>query len=128
MRIRFSLSESHQVEAERRLRMRVQPLPADQWDEAVEQSLSGMLPPERRNPEGAGNLVSTLVRHPKLTRAYLRFSGYLLYGSTLPARIREQAILRVAHRRGCGYEWAHHVKIAREAGLSDSDITAARTG
>jgi 4-carboxymuconolactone decarboxylase len=108
--------------------MRLQPLPADEWDEAVEQSLSGMLPPERRNPQGAGNLMSTLVRHPKLTRAFLRFSGYLLYGSTLPARIREQAILRVAHRRGCGYEWAHHVKIAREAGLSDSDIAAARTG
>jgi 4-carboxymuconolactone decarboxylase len=108
--------------------MRLQPLPADQWDEAVEQSLSGMLPPERRNPQDAGNLMSTLVRHPKLARAFLRFSGYLLYGSTLPARIREQAILRVAHRRGCAYEWTHHVKLAREAGLSDSEIAAARTG
>ena len=50
--------------------MRVQPLPADQWDEAAEQSLSGMLPPERRNPKGAGNLMSTLARHPKLAHAY----------------------------------------------------------
>lgn len=108
--------------------MRVQPLPAEQWDEAVEQSLSGMLPPERRNPQGAGNLMSTLVRHPKLARAFLRFGGYLLAGSTLPESIREQAILRVAHRRGCDYEWSHHVKMAREAGLSDSAIEAARSG
>jgi 4-carboxymuconolactone decarboxylase len=108
--------------------MRLQPLPADQWDEAVEQSLSGMLPPERRNPRDAGTLMSTLVRHPKLTRAYLRFAGYLLLGSSLPARVREQAILRVAHRRDCAYEWSHHVDIAREAGLSDAEIAAAKTG
>ena len=108
--------------------MRVQPLPANQWDEAVQHSLSGMLPPERRNPRDAGNLISTLARHPKLARAFLRFSGYLLYGSTLPARIREQAILRIAHRRGCTYEWSHHVNIAKEAGLSEAEIAATQTG
>ncbi len=108
--------------------MRVQPLPADQWDEAVEQALSGMLPPERRNAEGAGNLMSTLARHPKLARSFLRFGGYLLMSSTLPARIREQAILRVAHRRACAYEWTHHVEIAKQAGLSDAEIAAAKTG
>lgn len=108
--------------------MRLQPLPQDQWDEAVEQSLSVMLPPERRNPAAAGTLMSTLVRHPELTRAFLRFSRHLLYGSTLPVRIRELAILRVAHRRGCAYEWAHHVDMAKEAGLSDAEIAAAQTG
>jgi 4-carboxymuconolactone decarboxylase len=108
--------------------MRLQPLPADEWDEAVEQSLSGMLPPERRNPRDAGKLMSTLVRHPKLARAFLRFGGYLLFGSTLPARIREQAILRVAHRRTCDYEWSHHVNIAKKAGLSEAEIAAAQTG
>ena len=108
--------------------MRLPPLPADQWDDAARHAVSGMLPEERRNPHDAGNVLSTLVRHPKLTRAYLRFSSYLLYGSTLPPRIREQIILRVAHRRDCAYEWAHHVEIGKEAGLSNADIEAARTG
>ncbi|OBF46389.1 carboxymuconolactone decarboxylase [Mycobacterium sp. 852002-50816_SCH5313054-b] len=108
--------------------MRLTPLPADQWDEAVEQSLSGMLPPERRNPRDAGTLMSTLARHPKLARAYLRFGGYLLLESSLPARIRELAILRVAHRRECAYEWSHHVDIATKAGLTDAEIAAARSG
>ncbi len=108
--------------------MRLQPLPADQWDEAVEHSLSGMLPPERRNPKDAGNLMSTLARHPKLARAYLRFGGYLQAGSTLPARTRELAILRVAHRRACAYEWTHHVTLGRAAGLSDAEITGVRSG
>jgi 4-carboxymuconolactone decarboxylase len=108
--------------------MRLSPLPADQWDDAARHAVSGMLPEERRNPQGAGNVLATLVRHPKLTRAYLRFSSYLLYGSTLPPRIREQVILRVAHRRGCAYEWSHHVEIGKEAGLSDSDIEAVQSG
>lgn len=108
--------------------MRLQPLPADEWDEAVRKSLSVMLPPERCNPDDAGNLMATLARHPKLARAYLRFSGYLLFGSTLPARIRELAVLRVAHRRGCAYEWSHHVKMGKDVGLSDAEITATQTG
>ena len=51
--------------------MRLSPLPADQWDDAARHAVSGMLPEERRNPEDAGNVLATLVRHPKLTRAYL---------------------------------------------------------
>jgi 4-carboxymuconolactone decarboxylase len=108
--------------------MRLSPLPADQWDDAARHAVSGMLPEERRNPQDAGNVLSTMVRHPKLTRAYLRFSSYLLYGSTLPPRIREQVILRVAHRRGCAYEWSHHVQIGKDVGLSDADIEAVRSG
>src|SRR6201998_1389868 len=109
-------------------RSRAQPLPAEEWDEAVQRSLSVMLPPERCNPQDAGNLMSTLARHPKLADAYLRFGSYLLLRSTLPARIRELATLRVAHRRACAYEWTSHVKLAKQAGLSDAGIAAAQTG
>jgi 4-carboxymuconolactone decarboxylase len=108
--------------------MRLAPLPAEQWDDAARHAVSSMLPEERRNPRDAGTLLSTLVHHPKLTRAYLRFSTYLLYGSTLPPRVREQVILRVAHRRGCTYEWTHHVDLGKETGLSDSDIAAVQSG
>ncbi len=108
--------------------MRLSPLPADQWDDAARHAVAVMLPEERCNPADAGNLLSTLVRHPQLTRAYLKFSSYLLYGSTLPPRIREQVILRVAHRRDCTYEWSHHVKMAKEVGLTAADIDSAQTG
>lgn len=106
--------------------MRLAPLPADQWDEAVQQSLAGMLPAERRNPRDAGNALSTLANHPALAKAFLRFNIHLLFGSTLPPRIRELAILRVAHRRDCDYEWAHHVSLAKKAGITDDEIAAVR--
>jgi AhpD family alkylhydroperoxidase len=108
--------------------MRLPPLPADQWDEAVQRSLAGMLPPERLNPRDAGNALSTFANHPALAKAFLRFNVHLLYSSTLPPRIRELAILRVAHRRDCAYEWTHHVTLAKEAGISADEIAAVRQG
>lgn len=113
---------------ERRTVLRVSPLPADEWDDKVDHALSGMLPQARRHPAGAGNLLSTLVRHPELTRAFLRFNNHLLFGSTLPPRLRELAVLRVAHRRNCTYEWRHHVAMGRDAGLSDDVIDRVRRG
>jgi 4-carboxymuconolactone decarboxylase len=107
---------------------RLQPLPADRWDEAVEQALAAMLPAERRNPQGASNALATFVNHPALTKAFLRFNVHLLYSSTLPPRIRELAILRVAHRRDCAYEWSHHVSLAKREGLTDDEIAAVRRG
>ena len=108
--------------------MRLTPLPAEQWDDEVQLALKGMLPRDRQNPEGAGTALSTLVRHPDLTKAYLGFNVYLLFRSKLPARLREVAVLRVAHRRDCAYEWEHHVEMAKAEGLTDDDVEAIRNG
>jgi len=108
--------------------VRVPPLPADEWDDAVDHALSGMLPAERRNPADAGNLLATLVRHPKLTRAFLRFNNHLLFSSTLPPRLRELAVLRVAHLSDSEYEWRHHVRMGQEVGLTDEDIVGIQRG
>jgi 4-carboxymuconolactone decarboxylase len=113
---------------ERSRTVRVPPLPADQWDDAVDHALSDMLPVERRNPAGAGNLLATLVRHPKLTRSFLRFNNHLLFSSTLPPRLRELAVLRVAHLTDSEYEWRHHVRMGQEAGLTDDVIDGIKRG
>jgi 4-carboxymuconolactone decarboxylase len=108
--------------------MGLTPLPADEWTDDTRRAFAGMLPRERQNPEGAGPALSTLVRHPDLTKAFLGFSIHLLYRSTLPERLRELTILRVAHRHACEYESHHHTDIAREAGFTDTEIEAARLG
>ncbi|MEZ0350243.1 carboxymuconolactone decarboxylase family protein [Mycobacterium sp. pR1184] len=102
--------------------MRLSPLPADQWDEATQQALSAM------RGADTNNALSTLAHHPPLAKAFLRFNVHLLMTSTLPARIRELAILRVAHRRECAYEWSHHVSMAKAAGITDEQIDDVRQG
>jgi AhpD family alkylhydroperoxidase len=86
------------------------------------------MPEELRNPVAAGNAVSTFVNHPDLTRSYLTFSFYLLRSSTLSERLRELAVLRVAHLTACAYEWDEHVVIGTKAGLSEDDILALQKG
>lgn len=108
--------------------MRVPPLPPDEWDDDVDRALAVMLPEERRNPEQSSNILATLVNHPALTKAFLRFNTHLLFNSTLPPRPRELAILRVAHRTDSKYEWVQHVKIGRGVGLTDEDIAGVQHG
>jgi len=114
--------------SERRLPVRLPPLPADQWDEAVDDALAVMLPRERRTPEKASNILSTFVRHPALTKEFLKFNIHLLFHSTLPPRLRELAILRVAHRTESEYEWIQHVRMGRNEGLTDDDIAGVQRG
>ena len=68
------------------------------------------------------NLFLTLGRHRKLFRGWLRFAGRLMPGGTLPRRETELVILRVAHLRDCRYEFDHHVRLGRRAGVDQADV------
>jgi AhpD family alkylhydroperoxidase len=74
------------------------------------------------------NVFTTLARHRTLFRPWLRFAGALMPGGTLPRQETELLILRVAHNCGCDYEWHHHERLGREAGLSAEDIERVRRG
>jgi 4-carboxymuconolactone decarboxylase len=107
---------------------RLEPLPAEEWDDDVRSALRPLLPVERANPRDAGNILSTLVRNPGLARGYLHFNAHLLLHSPLPARLREVALLRAVHARQSEYLWDHHVPIAQRAGLSTAEIKGIRIG
>lgn len=107
---------------------RLDPLPDDEWDDQVRAALAMLLPRQRRNVRDAGNVLATLARHPELARAYVTFSTHLLFTSTLPARLREIAILRISRRHNCEYEWHHHVQSAAELSLTEAEIEAAGCG
>ena len=68
------------------------------------------------------NLFLTLGRHRGLFRGWLLFAGRLMPRGKLPRRDTELVILRVAHLRGCAYEYDHHVQLGRRAGLSEDDL------
>lgn len=107
---------------------RITPLPRAEWGDGTRRALSPLLPAARANPDDAGALLSTLLRHESLTHAYLHFNAHLLLHSTLSPRVREIAILRAAVHRDCEYLWDHHVPLARRAGLTDDEIAAVRAG
>ena len=77
---------------------------------------------------GPPHLFLTLGRHRRLFRGWLRFAGRLMPGGLLPRRETELVILRVAHRRGCTYEWDHHVRLGRRAGVGGDDLDRIRAG
>lgn len=107
---------------------RITPLPAEQWDEGARRALSPLLPASHANPRDAGNILSTLVRHQPLTKAYLTFNAYLLLNSTLSARVREVVVLRTALASRSDYLWDHHVPLAERAGLTAPEIDGIRAG
>lgn len=74
------------------------------------------------------HLFTTLARHRRLFRPWLRFAGTLMPGGLLPRADSELVILRVAHNRGSEYEWRHHERLAVLAGLSSAEVDRVRLG
>ena len=74
------------------------------------------------------NIFTTLARHGKLFVPWLLFAGRLMPGGSLPRTETELVILRVAYLNHCRYEWDHHVRIGRKAGLSDAEIERVAAG
>ncbi len=111
---------------------RLPPLPAEAWGEAEYAAFGALLglPGDKVPRAGSGDahdplkfdIIGLLVRHPKMACAFLTFNGFLLQRGELPARLRELAILRVAHNRRSSYEWGQHAKMAARNGISEQDI------
>lgn len=74
------------------------------------------------------NLIRTLSHHRPLMEAWGPFGGYILRGSTLPDRDREIVILRTAWLNEAEYEWGHHARAARAAGMTDEEIRNVAVG
>ena len=77
---------------------------------------------------GPPNVFTTLARHRGLFRRWLRFAGALMPGGLLPRHESELVILRVAANCRCEYEWLHHERLGRIAGLTPAQIQAVRSG
>ncbi|GAA2569509.1 hypothetical protein GCM10010409_53410 [Mycolicibacterium diernhoferi] len=95
----------------------------------MREALAALRPPNPRHEPlptedrpKALHVLGALAHHPDLARAYFTFNGHLLSGTTLTERQRELLVMRVAAVRKCGYEWAQHLFVARDAGLTDEEI------
>lgn len=73
------------------------------------------------------NVVAWLPS-PELARRAAHLGEFVRYETSLPARLTELAILVVARRWSCVYEWAVHAVEAAKAGIPDATITAIANG
>lgn len=70
----------------------------------------------------------TLGRHRRLFRGWMAFARRLMPGGLLPRRESELLILRVALLHGSAYEFAHHVRLGRRAGVTEADVRRLASG
>jgi alkylhydroperoxidase family enzyme len=85
------------------------------------------VPPEYRDILDRGyNLHRILLHSPKTARASGLMGRHIRFESGLDARLRELAILQVTYLAGAEYEYAHHLKIAKDFGVPDADLDAIR--
>jgi alkylhydroperoxidase family enzyme len=99
---------------------RIEPLDESQWDEESRPMLEAM------KAFGGGrvlNIFATLGHNPRLLKNWMVFGTHVLNKSTLPPRERELVILRVGWLCQAEYEWAQHVVIGKQVGLTDDEIT-----
>ena len=77
----------------------------------------------RATKTGPPNIFTTLGRHRRLFRGWLRFASRLMPFGKLPRRDTELVILRTAVNCGNDYEWSHHVHMGQQdAGLTPQEI------
>ncbi len=107
---------------------RMEPLPPKNWPPEMRDALAAMTPAgHQRSLTGdsrrqGANILGALAHHPALAKAFFTLNGHLLRATTLTPRHRELVILRTAVLRQSTYEWAQHIFLAREAGLTDLEI------
>ncbi|MEM8688050.1 MAG: carboxymuconolactone decarboxylase family protein [Pseudomonadota bacterium] len=100
-----------------------------------------MVPEEPENPELAEmfaevkqrwphvpNLYRVLGNAPKMLRAWLDMAWPLRLNASASRRVRELMILHGARLSKTAFEWAHHVPLARDAGVTDEEIDALYNG
>lgn len=115
---------------------RLQPLPPGEWPPGMKDALAALNPPNPRHPfpprdasrpKGL-NVLGMLAHHAELATAYHTFNGHLLFATSLTTRQRELLILRVGHLRDAPYEWAQHVVIAGDVGITPEEIERVKAG
>ncbi len=116
---------------------RIASLPNDSWAPDFLDAASVMRPPAsalppppppgtvRQRPKS--NIMGIFAQHADLARGWFTFNNHI-FNSTLSDRIREMATVRIAWLRGGEYEWAQHVKMAKQVGMSDAEVEAISIG
>jgi alkylhydroperoxidase family enzyme len=98
---------------------RIKPV-ADSELDAKQSELVNAFAPEVRNL----GLFRTMLRSVGATKALLAWANYIQSKNDLSPRQKEIVVLRTSWLTRSGYEWSHHVRFGRAAGLNPAEIAA----
>jgi 4-carboxymuconolactone decarboxylase len=85
----------------------------------------------RAHADGRAALGEVYVRmfnNPGVAVAVGKLGEHLRFHGVLPDDVRELVIIRYSARQGLWYEWSHHQRPARLAGVTDDVAAAVTTG
>ena len=91
------------------------PLPTDDELKPSHREMLAEIPPL--------NVFRMVAGAPRAVRPFMALGSAVL-STALDARRREIAVLRVAHATNAPYEWAQHVQLAGNVGVTDAEIDA----
>ena len=74
------------------------------------------------------NVFATLVQHPDLFGRYTPLGNHILFKSTIGARERELAILRIGSLNRAEYEFAQHTIMGIDCGLTLDEVARVHDG
>jgi 4-carboxymuconolactone decarboxylase len=116
----------------------LKPLAVDEWGDDEYAAVGALfgIPGEDVPRAGSGHardplnfdILGVLARHPQMVRVFMSYNAFLLQRGELPLRLRELAILRLAHARRSAFFWGEHVRVATAGGLSEEDIAGLARG
>jgi AhpD family alkylhydroperoxidase len=96
--------------------------PLDNLPERLTKEIRNRVAPDR------GNVWKMLMWTPDTAPSFIDFSEAVRHHTLLSPKLRELIILRVGELCGAAYEVHHHKRIAREVGMTESQIAATRAG
>jgi 4-carboxymuconolactone decarboxylase len=75
-----------------------------------------------------GGPFQLLIRAPEICEHAAKLGEHLRWGTSLPPRLSELAIITTARFWRAQYEWYAHAPLAEEAGVPQAAVEAIRTG
>jgi 4-carboxymuconolactone decarboxylase len=104
---------------------RLPPIPQSSMSEAQRRVYRDIVAGPRGGVRGP---FDALLRSPELADAVQKVGARVRFGSSLPARLAELAILVTARHWGAQYEWWAHRRLAEQAGLAPAVADAIAAG
>lgn len=105
---------------------RIGALPKDQWTDASREVQAFWGEPNAWEEGSRTSILPVMANHPPLGQVFNLWGKHFLMANSLPSRVLEIIILRVAVKANSAYEWHNHVGYGMNAGLSLEEIAAIR--